>query len=273
MDSGTGQFGLLRQRHFGPFFATQFLGAFNDNLFKNALVILVAFQGAGWAAGSAAMSPTLLVNVAAGLFILPFFIFSATAGQFADKYDKAVLMRWIKVLEILIMVGAALAFWLHSLWLLLALLFMLGLQSTLFGPVKYGFLPAHLKSGELTDGNGLVELGTFLAILLGTIAGGELVHWVGDQALIIGGCVLVVAVVGWLTSLAIPSTPASAPDLRINWNPVSETVRIIGFARENRTIFLSIMGISWFWAVGALYLASCPAMYAWIWAPMRPWSR
>lgn len=259
MASDSSQFGLLRQRRFGPFFATQFLGAFNDNLFKNALVILVAFQGAGWAAHASGMSPGLLVNVAAGLFILPFFLFSATAGQFADKYDKAVLMRWIKALEIVIMAVAMLAFWWHSLWLLLGLLFMLGLQSTLFGPVKYGFLPAHLSSRELTGGNGLVELGTFLAILLGTIAGGELVHWVGDQTLIIGGCVLAVAVAGWLTSLAIPSTLASAPKLKINWNPVSETIRIVGFARENRTIFLSIMGISWFWAVGALYLAQLPS--------------
>lgn len=258
MSDHNGQFSLLGQKRFGPFFATQFLGAFNDNLFKNALVILVAFQGASWASASG-INPTVLVNVAAGLFILPFFVLSATAGQLADKYDKAVLMRWIKALEIVIMTAAAAAFWLHSLWLLLALLCLLGVQSTLFGPVKYGYLPAQLEARELTGGNGLVELGTFLAILLGTIAGGELVHWVGEQTLIIGACGIAVALAGWLTSLAIPGTPASAPGLKINWNPVSETIRIIGYAREDRTIFLSIMGISWFWAIGALYLAQLPS--------------
>lgn len=249
---------MLGERRFSPFFFTQFLGAFNDNLFKNALVILIAFQGSAWAMTQGGMSANVLVNVAAGLFILPFFIFSATAGQIADKYDKATLMRWIKALEIVIMAGAALAFALHSLVLLLVLLFLMGTQSTLFGPVKYGYLPAHLDNRELTGGNGLVELGTFLAILLGTITGGELVHVIGDKTLLIGAVVLVVAVLGWLVSLAIPRTAAAAPSLKLNLNPVSETVRIIGYARANRTIFLSIMGISWFWAVGAMYLAQLP---------------
>ncbi|MES1924957.1 MFS transporter [Salinisphaera sp. T31B1] len=252
----SGQFQLLGQRRFSPFFFTQFLGAFNDNLFKNALVILIAFQGSSMA--GTGMSADVLVNLAAGLFILPFFLFSASAGQFADKYDKAVLMRWIKALEIVIMAGAAAAFALDSLALLMALLFLMGAQSTLFGPVKYGYLPAHLDNRELTGGNGMVELGTFLAILLGTIAGGELVHVVGDRTLIIGACVLVIALLGWLVSLGIPHTPASAPGLKFNWNPITETARIVGFARVDRTIFLSIMGISWFWAVGAIYLAQLP---------------
>ncbi|RJS93697.1 MFS transporter [Salinisphaera sp. Q1T1-3] len=254
----SGQFRLLGERRFAPFFLTQFLGAFNDNLFKNALVILIAFQGSSWAMAQGGMSTNVLVNVAAGLFILPFFLFSATAGQIADKYDKATLMRWIKVLEIVIMAGAAVAFALHSLMLLFVLLFLMGTQSTLFGPVKYGYLPAHLGTRELTGGNGLVELGTFLAILLGTIVGGQLVHVIGDRVIIIGLSVLVFAGLGWLASLWIPRTAPSAPGLKLNWNPVTETVRIVGYARENRTIFLSIMGISWFWAVGALYLAQLP---------------
>lgn len=258
MSEKQGQFRLLGQRRFGPFFLTQFLGAFNDNLFKNALVILIAFQGTAWALAGDGLSPDVLVNVAAGLFILPFFLFSATAGQLADKYDKGTMMRWIKALEVAIMACAALAFALQSLFLLIALLFLMGAQSTLFGPVKYGYLPAHLDERELTGGNGMVELGTFLAILLGTIAGGELAHVAGDSTAVIGTCVVVVAALGWLASLGVPRTPPSAPDLRIRWNPVTETVRIIGFARENRTIFLSIMGISWFWAVGALYLAQLP---------------
>ncbi|MBS64385.1 MFS transporter [Salinisphaera sp.] len=254
----SGQFRLLGERRFSPFFFTQFLGAFNDNLFKNALVILIAFQGSSWAMTEGGMSTNVLVNVAAALFILPFFLFSATAGQIADKYDKATLMRWIKALEIVIMAGAAVAFALHSLVLLMLLLFLMGAQSTLFGPVKYGYLPAHLDNRELTGGNGMVELGTFLAILLGTIAGGQLVHTVGENTLVIGISVLVFAVLGWLVSLFIPRTAPSAPDLKFNWNPVTETVRIVGYARENRTIFLSIMGISWFWAVGAIYLAQLP---------------
>ncbi|MDA3919847.1 MAG: MFS transporter [Salinisphaera sp.] len=252
----SGQFRLLGERRFSPFFFTQFLGAFNDNLFKNALVILIAFQGSAIASHS--LSTNVMVNLAAGIFILPFFLFSATAGQFADKYDKAVLMRWIKALEIVIMAGAVLAFMLNSLWLLIALLFLMGAQSTLFGPVKYGYLPAHLGRRELVGGNGILELGTFIAILLGTIVGGELVYVLGDHTMIIGVSVLMVAVLGWLTSLAIPRTAPSAPELRLNWNPVSETIRIIGFAREDRTIFLSILGISWFWALGAIYLAQLP---------------
>lgn len=258
MKSKQGQFRLLGQRRFGPFFLTQFLGAFNDNLFKNALVILIAFQGSAWALAGEGMNTDVLVNVAAGLFILPFFLFSATAGQLADKYDKGTLMRWIKALEIAIMACAAAAFALQSLFLLIALLFLMGAQSTLFGPVKYGYLPSHLKEQELTGGNGMIELGTFLAILLGTIAGGELAHVADDSTAVIGASVVTVAVFGWLASLGIPRTPPNAPDLRVRWNPVTETARIIGYARESRTIFLSIMGISWFWAVGALYLAQLP---------------
>ncbi|SBT11143.1 Phospholipid/glycerol acyltransferase [Candidatus Propionivibrio aalborgensis] len=248
------QFALLKSRRFGPFFGTQFLGAFNDNLYKNALVVLLTFQATQWTA----MKPELLANLAAGIFILPFFLFSATAGQLADKYDKARLARLTKVLEIAITVIAGAGFWLHNLSVLLFALFLLGLQSTLFGPVKYAILPQHLHEDELVGGNALVEAGTFVAILIGTLVGGLLAGVEGGTVWITSGCMLT-AVLGYLTSRGIPEAPAPEPTLKINPNPITETWRNIGFARENRTVFLSILGISWFWLFGALLLAQFPA--------------
>ena len=248
------QFNLLKTRRFAPFFGTQFLGAFNDNLFKNALVVLLTFQAASWTT----LDVGILANLAAGIFILPFFLFSATAGQLADKIDKSKLARWVKVLEMVIMGIAALGFLLHSLPMLFSALFLLGLHSTLFGPVKYAILPQHLHADELVGGNALVEAGTFVAILLGTLAGGLLagaaVHptWVALAGLLL-------AAVGYLFSRGIPAAPAPDPDLVVNLNPFSETWRNIGFARQNRTVFLSILGISWFWLYGALFLAQFPA--------------
>ena len=166
----SGQFGLLRTRRFAPLFGTQFLGAFNDNLYKNALIVLLTFQSAQWTT----LAPELLANLAAGVFILPFFLFSATAGQLADKYDKALIARLTKLLEVAIMGVAAAGFWLHSLPVLMTALFLLGLQATLFGPVKYAILPQHLHPDELVGGNALIEAGTFVAILVGTLAGGLL---------------------------------------------------------------------------------------------------
>lgn len=248
------QMHLLRSRRFLPFFGTQFFGAFNDNLFKNALVVLLTFQAASWTA----LKPELLANMAAGIFILPFFIFSATAGQLADKYDKARLARLVKVLEIVIMLVAGVGFALHSLALLMFGLFLFGVHSTLFGPVKYAILPQHLKPEELIGGNALVEAGTFVAILLGTIAGALMAALENGELWITVGGVLV-ALAGYLASRGIPAAPAPAPELRINLNPFTETWRNIGFARENRTVFLSILGISWFWLYGALFLAQFPA--------------
>lgn len=248
------QFALLKSRRFGPFFGTQFLGAFNDNLYKNALVVLLTFQATQWTA----MKPELLANLAAGIFILPFFLFSATAGQLADKYDKARLARLTKVLEIAITVIAGAGFWLHNLSVLLFALFLLGLQSTLFGPVKYAILPQHLHEDELVGGNALVEAGTFVAILIGTLVGGLLAGVENGTVWITSGCMLT-AVLGYLTSRGIPEAPAPEPTLKINPNPITETWRNIGFARENRTVFLSILGISWFWLFGALLLAQFPA--------------
>lgn len=250
----SGQFGLLKEKRFAPLFGTQFLGAFNDNLYKNALVVLLTFQSAQWTT----IPVELLGNLAAGLFILPFFLFSATAGQLADKYDKAWLARLSKVLEIVIMGVAIAGFWLHSLSWLLAALFLLGLQSTLFGPVKYSILPQHLHADELIGGNALIEAGTFVSILVGTLAGGLLAGAVPQPMWIaVGG--LAVAVLGYVYSRGIPDAPPPEPDLAVNWNPLTETWRSIHFASGNRTVFLSILGISWFWLYGALFLAQFPA--------------
>ena len=247
------QFALLRERRFWPLFATQFLGAFNDNAYKNALLVLLTFGAASWTS----MKLELLANLAAGLFILPFFLFSATAGQLADKFDKARLARWVKALEIFIIVLAATGFWLQSLPVLLAALCLLGVQSTLFGPLKYAILPQHLRTSELVGGNALVEAGTFVAILLGTLTGGLLAGMNGGIVWIVGVC-LIVAVAGFLTSWRIPAAPAPAPELKISRNPLSETFRCIGLARQECSVFQSILGISWFWAYGALLLTQFP---------------
>ena len=250
------QFGLLSTRRFAPFFITQFLGAFNDNLFKSALVVLLTFHAVEWTA----LAPEILTNLAAGIFIVPFFIFSATAGQLADKIDKAKLARLVKVLEMLIMGVALLGFLMHSLAVLLGALFLLGLHSTLFGPVKYAILPQHLREDELVGGNALVESGTFVAILIGTVAGGLVagVGGVGVQPSWIAVAGFVVALAGFLASCGIPAAPAPEPELVVNLNPLTETWRNIGFARQNRIVFLSILGISWFWLYGALFLAQFP---------------
>lgn len=250
--SASNQFSLLKQRRFLPFFITQFLGAFNDNVFKNALIILIAFQATD------PRHSNLLINASAGLFILPFFLFSATAGQLADKYEKAHLMRWVKALEIVIMLGAAAAFLINSIPLLIALLFLMGAQSTLFGPVKYSILPQHLRPEELVGGNGWVEMGTFMAILIGTLIGGIIIAIPGQGALLVAGVVVILAILGFISSLFIPYAAPDAPQLRINWNPLTETWRTIKITRRNRTVFLSVLGISWFWFLGATYLAQLP---------------
>ena len=248
------QFDLLKQRRFGPFFGVQFLGAFNDNVFKNALVIMLAFQ----AASMTSMSSGLLVNLCAGLFILPFFLFSATAGQLADKYEKARVTRLVKIFEIVIMIIGALGFYLLNLSLLLTALFMMGMHSTMFGPVKYAYLPQHLKKEELVGGNGLIDAGTFIAILLGTILGGTLIGMQPSGSMWVSGTAIVIAVLGYWVSRSVPLSPAPSPDLKINWNPLTETWANLKFLRTNRTVFLSILGISWFWFYGAMFLSQFP---------------
>jgi 1-acyl-sn-glycerol-3-phosphate acyltransferase len=216
--------------------------------------VLLTFQAANWTT----IKPELLANLAAGIFILPFFLFSATAGQLADKYDKAALARLVKLLEIGIVLVAGVGFLVHSLAVLFVALFLLGLHSTLFGPVKYAILPQHLKSEELVGGNALIEAGTFVAILLGTLLGG-LLAGSSDGTTWITIVGLAIAIGGYVASRGIPVAVPPAPTLSISANPFSETWRNINFARENQTVFLSIMGISWFWLFGALFLAQFPA--------------
>ena len=244
---------LLSTRRFAPFFWTQFFGAFSDNIFKNALMLMIAFQ----AGQRLSMAPDVVINLAAGLFIVPFFLFSATAGQIADKMEKSLLIQRIKMVEIAIMTCAALAFWTGSLTALLGLLFLMGTQSAFFGPVKYSIMPDQLKPDEIVGGNALVEMGTFISILLGTLCGGVLIQMKNGPE--ITGLVLVgIALAGWLASRMIPATRIHAPHLTVRWNLFRETLRTIGYARRERSVFLSILGISWFWLLGAAYLTQLP---------------
>lgn len=246
-------FHLLRTRRFAPLFVTQFLGAFNDNLLKNALVVLLTFHAGEWSS----LSVGLLVNLAAGLFILPFFLFSASAGQLADKFDKALIARWVKALEILLMGIAAVGLFAHSLSLLLVALFLFGLHSTLFGPVKYAILPQHLAGEELVGGNALIEAATFIAILFGTLAGG-LLAGAAAAPLWIALSGLIVALAGFFASCAIPPARAPQPNLPLNPNPLSETWRNLLLARANPPVWVALIGISWFWLYGALLLTQFP---------------
>lgn len=248
-----GQFELLTQRRFLPFFITQFLGALNDNVFKNALIILIVFKGGGLVKADA----DILINIAAGLFILPFFLFSASAGQWIDKYEKSRSIRMIKLIEVVIMLLAAFAFLNDAIFFLIGLLFLMGAQSTFFGPAKYSYIPQHLKVTELIEGNALVQMGTFVAILVGTIMGGVLIAQEQGRVYVSVSVVLV-AISGYLASCFIPVTPSLTPGLKINWNFFTETWRNIRFLKANRVVFLSILGISWFWFLGATYLVQLP---------------
>ncbi|WP_075792649.1 MFS transporter [Massilia putida] len=251
------QFALLTQRRFGPFFWTQFLGAFNDNLFKTALLVVLTYDALSWTTVPAA----LLNNLIPGLFILPYVVFSATAGQIADKVEKGRLARFVKVLEIVIMAIAAAGWLTHTLWLLVAAVVGMGVHSTLFGPVKYAYLPQHLKPEELVGGNGVIEMGTFVGILLGEVMGAILAGHGATGVHLVAFGTLAVAVLGLVTSWRIPASPAPAPTLKISANFVAESVRNIGFSRKNRTVFLSMLGNSWFWFYGALVLSQFP-LYA-----------
>ena len=200
----------------------------------------------------------MIVNLIGAIFIVPFVLLSATAGQLADKYEKSRLIRLIKLLEIAIMIIALTGFWQRSVILLFLALALLGVHSTLFGPVKYAILPQTLKTEELVGGNGMVEMGTFVAILLGTIAGGLVVAIKPGGPLLAGTLGTAIAIAGWLISRAIPATPAPAPDLRINWNPITETWKNLRFAQTEIVAWRSMLGISWFWFYGAIYLAQLP---------------
>jgi len=249
------QLRLLMERRFWPLFWTQFLGAFNDNVFKNALVIMIAYR----ALDVAGVGSQQLVVACAGVFILPFFLFSATAGQLADRVPKSRLMRWVKLAEIGIMGVGAVGFWWGSVPLLLAVLFLMGLQSTFFGPAKFSVLPELLDERSLVGGNALISAGTFLSILLGTIVGGLFIaggpgveRWVGAVVVAVAGC-------GFAASLAIPGTAAASPDLGVDPNPLRPTLDILRTSARVRSVFLSILGISWFWFLGVSFLSLLPS--------------
>lgn len=253
--SNASQSKLMLTARFAPFFWTQFLGAFNDNIFKNAIILLITFH----AADLMALSVNSLVNLCAVLFILPFFLFSALAGQLADKYEKSKLIQYIKLWELGLMLLAALGFYLDSLMLLISILFLLGIQSAFFGPIKYSILPQHLRDSELVAGNGLVSMGTFTAILLGTLVAGILsslgvqkIHWISLS-------VIGVALTGYVVSRWIPTATPSDCELKVKIEPVSQTWRVLKHAHaQPRVVFLSIMGISWFWLFGALLITQLP---------------
>jgi 1-acyl-sn-glycerol-3-phosphate acyltransferase len=258
------QFRLLGTRRFLPFFLTQFFGAFNDNVFRNALVVSVTFGA------TAAANASMVSNLAQALFILPFFLFSALAGQIADKYEKSMLIRQTRLAEVMLMFGAAAALYLGHVPTLLTLIFLLGILATIFGPLKYSLMPQHLRQSELVGGNALVDAGTFIAILIGTIAGGVLsptsdaaraaAQAVGASHVNLAALVMViVAVMTYAFARFIPRAAATDPDLKINFNPFTSLVDVVKFAARTRAIFLSLLGISWFWLVGALILAQLPA--------------
>lgn len=245
---------LFTARRFFPLFATQFLGAFNDNFFKNALVMLVAFRMT-----HTALPVGVTINLSLALFVLPYFLFSATAGQFADKYDRARVARITKLWELIIVgVGAAGFLW-HLDIFLLVVLFMLGVQATAFGPVKYALLPQHLADDELLAGNAMIEAGNFLAILLGTIAGGVLIMQPGGEAMIVAATAAI-ALAGYVSSRFIPPAPAPMPALAIDPNIFRATWNIVQHDRKNPRVFNCILAISWFWTVGAVFLSQFPVL-------------
>ena len=247
------QFRLLSDRRFLPFFVSQSFGAFNDNVLKNGLVIIVTYHVADYPG----VAPSLLALVASGLFILPYVLFSGLAGELADRYDKTLVIRAVKAAEIGIMATAGVGFYTHSLYLLLTALFMMGMHSTFFAPAKYGLLPQVLGTDELVGGNALVEMGTFVAILVGQLTAGVLAG-LHEMKLLVGA-MLAFSTMGLVVSLWIPHLRASEPGLRIDWNPLTSTMKNLRAAMQLRSVFLAVLGISWFWFYGVLVLTEVPA--------------
>lgn len=245
---------LLKTHRFAPLFGTQFLGAFNDNLFKNTLAVLLTFQAAEWTS----ISSTLLAPLIGGVFILPFFLFSGLAGELADKYDKARLARIVKVWEIFLMVIATVGFATHSFITLMIVVFGMGMHSTLFGPIKYSIIPQHMGENELVSANALVESGTFAAILFGTLIGGVL-SGIENGGVIAAIASIAVAIIGYGFSRYIPTAPSLSPEMAFSINIFSQTFNSVRLAYQNRIVFLSILAISWFWLYGALLLSQFPS--------------
>jgi len=251
---GSSQYRLLAERRFGPFFGVQFLGAFNDNVFKQALVILLAYQTVRFTT----LPSDTLQNLAQALFVLPFFLFSATAGQLADKYEKSALITITVAIELAVMALGAVGLFMQNLTLLLAALFLGGVQSALFGPVKYAILPQHLNDTEIVGGNGMVEMGTSIAILLGMVYGGWMITQPGWGVAGVAVSAMALSAAGIVLSRFIPRSPAPAPQLKINWNPLTETWRNLRFSAQDRTVWNAILGISWFWFYGAMFITQFP---------------
>ena len=247
------QFQLFKHKRFSAMFSTQFLGAFNDNVFKQALILVLTYT----AASQLGVEVSILNNLAAMLFILPYFLFSALAGQLADKFEKSKLTRLVKLLEIIIMVVAAIGFIFEWYILLYVALFLMGTQSTFFGPIKYAYLPQAMKEDELVGANGLFQMGTSLAILLGMIVAGiftqlpQSLYW-------IAALLLIVSVLGYMAAHFIPITPAMQPDLKVNWNIFTTSVATIKYLYSLPFLFFVILGNSWFWFYGATFLTQTP---------------
>ena len=249
------QFSLITQKRFGPFFFTQFLGAFNDNIFRNGLIILLTFKGVE----VLGLNASQIANVAGALFILPYFLFSAVAGQLADREEKSDLIKKIKLFEIILMLLATAALLTENYPYLLIILFLMGFQSSLFGPAKYAYIPQKLAKNELIGGNALVESGTYIAIILGLVVGGVAVSIGKDNDYPLALMLLSMAIIGYLFSKKIPTTEPTDPNLKINWNILSEIKKIIGFSRKEKDIFIFIIGISWFWFYGSVITLQIPA--------------
>lgn len=248
------QFELLRQRRFLPFFSVQALGAFNDNVYRQAIIGLLGYLAVADA------DRTLYANLAPAIFILPYFLFSSIAGQFAEKLEKSRLIRITTMMEIVIMSVAAVGFLLQNMPLLLVALFCTGVQSTLFGPVKYSILPSVLKPEELTGGNGLVEMGTSISILVGMIFGGLIFTIAGSHGTVVAAvAIILLAITGNLVSRMIPQVDAGAPDLKINWNPIPESIAIWRLTRKQTAVRNSVLGVSWFWFIGTVLTAQLPS--------------
>lgn len=236
-----------------PLFLTQFLGAFNDNFFKSALMMLITYR----LGDAVRIDSRILVNAAAGIFIAPFFIFAAPASDLADRFDRSMLMRWVKFAEIIVMSGAFLGFYVHNVWLLMIVLFMMGAQSAFFSPAKYSILPQHLHEDELIAGNGLIQMGTYLAILTGTIAGGLLILS-SNGIFLVGSLAVIIAAAGWLSSMFIPMTRPIDATRKISLNIFGRTLEMFREIFPMREVFGAMLAISWFWLVGATFLAQFP---------------
>ncbi|MGM8938663.1 MFS transporter [Psychrobacter glaciei] len=247
------QFQLFKRRRFSAMFFTQFLGAFNDNIFKQALILVLTYT----AASQLGMEVSILNNLAAMLFILPYFLFSALAGQIADKFEKSKLTRFIKMLELVIMAVAAVGFVFEWYGLLFVALFLMGTHSTFFGPIKYAYLPQAMKEDELVGANGLFQMGTSLAILIGMIVAGVLTQ-LSQSLYWISATVLVVAVLGYLAARYIPTMPAMQPTLKINWNIFTTSWSTVRYLHSLPFLFYVILGNSWFWFYGATFLTQVP---------------